>query len=85
MSTGLETWNQSMLEIGAAYPFVGSEMLLALVGLASWVIWHVIQFKAENKTYEEEKRAFSDKERLKKAMKIAKIESLAHRMDGHDL
>ena len=66
MSTGLETWNQSMLEIGAAYPFVGTEMLWALIGIASWIIWHVIQIKNENKVIDEETREFSDKERLKR-------------------
>ena len=85
MSTGLETWNQSILEIGPAYPFVGTEMLLALIGIASWIVWHIIQIKNENKVIDEEKQAFSDKKRLESAMKIAKIESLASRMDGHEL
>ena len=85
MSTGLETWNQSILDIGPAYPFVGSEMLLAIVGLATWIIWHIIQIKAENKVTEEERKSFSDKKRLAAAMKMSKRESLAHRLDGHDL
>ena len=85
MSTGLETWNQSILDIGPAYPFVGTEMLLSIVGLATWIIWHIIQIKSENKIIDQETKEFSDKERLAKAMQIAKIESLAHRMDGHDL
>ena len=85
MSTGLETWNQSILDIGPAYPFAGSEMLLAIVGLATWVIWHIIQIKAENKVIEEERKSFSDKNRLAAAMKMSKRESLAHRLDGHEL
>ena len=85
MSTGLETWNQSILDIGPAYPFVGTEMLLAIIGIACWIIWHIIQIKSENKIIEEEKRAFSDKKKLAAAMKIAKIDSVAHHMDGHEL
>lgn len=74
MSTGLETWNQSMLEIGPAYPFVGSEMLLAIAGLASWLIWHIIQARMENKAEEEERKAYSDKQKLAAALKSGNAE-----------
>ena len=85
MSTGLETWNQSILDIGPAYPFVGTELLLTIVGLATWIIWHIVQIKTENKIIEEETKEFSDKKQLEKAMKIAKVDSVAHHMDGHKL
>lgn len=85
MSTGLETWNQSILDIGPAYPFVGTEFLLVIIGFASWIIWHVIQIRMENKTYDEEKKSFSDPKRLESAIKMSRRESLATRLDGHDL
>ena len=85
MSTGLETWNQSMLEIGAAYPFTGTETLLTIIGLATWIIWHVIQFKTENRTYNEEKEFFSDKKKLENAMLMTRRETLVSRLDGHEL
>ena len=85
MSTGLETWNQSILEIGPAYPFVGTETMLAIIGLVTWLIWHIVQIKSENKTIEEEKKVFSDKKKLAAAMKLTKMESLSHRLDGNDL
>ena len=85
MSTGLETWNQSILDIGPAYPFVGTEVLLSIIGIAFWIIWHIIQIKSENKVIDEEKKSFSDKKRLAAAMEMSKRESLAHRLDGHEL
>ena len=85
MSTGLETWNQSILDIGPAYPFAGTEMLLAIVGIASWIIWHIVQIKSENQTYEEEKRAFSDKKKLKSAMKLTSANPEAHHLEENGM
>ena len=83
MSTGIETWNQSMLEIGAMYPFPGTEVLWAIIGIASWVIWHVIQFKSENKIYEEEEKSFEDQAKLQAAMKLSAAETLDEEMKAH--
>ena len=64
MSTGaFENWAGQINEIGAIYPFVGSEGLLVIVGLVTWVGWHVIQTKRENANYEAQKRKFT-KEKL---------------------
>lgn len=83
MSTGLETWNMNLLEIGPLYPFAGIEMLLALVGIVSWIIWHVMQIKAENRVYEEDEKAYSDKEALAKAMRDSNAETLMERLRAH--
>ncbi len=76
METGITTWNMNLLEIGAMYPFPGWEMLLAIAGIASWVIWHIVQMKAENKIFEEESKALADKAALRKAMDISNAETL---------
>jgi hypothetical protein len=83
MSTGIETWNMNLLEIGALYPFPGTEVLLTLIGLGSWIVWHIIQIKAENAALDKEKRNFSDKAKLKKAMDISNAESLSASVKGH--
>lgn len=83
MSTGLETWNMNLLEIGALYPFPGTEMLLTVIGLGTWIVWHIIQFKAENIALDKEKALFSDKAKLKKAMEISNAESLSENIKGH--
>ena len=71
MSTGLETWNQNLLDVGPLYPFVGTEYVLAFIGIASWIIWHVLQTRAEEKNIEEEEKFYSDKDELRKAMDIS--------------
>lgn len=84
MSTGLESWNQNLLDIGALYPMPGSEVILALIGLASWIIWHIIQIRTENKTYEEdEQKLFANPERLKKAMQVSAAGTLMEEMKVH--
>lgn len=83
MSTGIETWNQSMLDIGAMYPFPGTEMIWVIIGLATWIGWHVIQFKSENRLYEEEEKSFENKDKLMAAMKLSAAETLDEEMKAH--
>ena len=69
MSTGLTTWTGNLNEVVELYPFVGTEMILAWVGIASWVIWHLLQIRGENKVLEEEEKRFSNQATLHDAMK----------------
>jgi len=48
MATGaVDNW-LNLDTFGAIYPFVGTEMMLAILGYAFWLIWHFIQIKREN-------------------------------------
>ena len=48
MATGpVDNW-LNLDTFGAIYPFVGSEVLLAILGYAFWLIWHFLQIKKEN-------------------------------------
>ena len=54
MSTGIESWSvEGLSEITALYPFVGSEVLLTIVGVIVWIGWQIWQIKSENNTYDE--------------------------------
>lgn len=52
MGTGLDSFTNPE-EIGALYPFVGSEVVLAIVGVLLWIGWQVRQLMQENREYEE--------------------------------
>ena len=54
MSTGIETWRQDLLGIGPMYPFAGYEMIFVLIGLATWIIWHICQARNEARELKEE-------------------------------
>lgn len=62
------SWTGNIADIGAIYPMVGTEGLLVIIGLATWIGWHIIQNKMENKTYEDEIKRFGDAENLKKML-----------------
>ena len=67
MSTGsFENWAGTITDIGPLYPFVGTEMIWFLLGLAFWIWWHIVQTKRENRTYEEEVKRFGGTESLRK-------------------
>ena len=59
MSTGIETW-KNLSEIGPIYPFVGSEVMLVILGVLFWLIWHVIQMGSERRTNNEIKSNFKN-------------------------
>ncbi len=63
MNTGnVESWSGTMTDIGPIYPFVGTEGLLVIVALVSWIAWHVLQARGESKAWDEELRMFGDKQ-----------------------
>lgn len=68
MKTGIESWNVDLMGIGPMYPFVGSELLLALVGVLSWLVWHFIQARAEKKEITAEQAEYAQPGALSKAL-----------------
>ena len=59
MSTGIEAWfGTNFNEIGPMYPFPGTEFLWFIVGLVTWLGWHLLQAKNEaNEIKDEQERA----------------------------
>ena len=83
MSTGVETWNMNLLDIGPMYPFAGTEMLWALIGIGSWILWHLIQSRIEGRVLEEERKAFTDKATLEQAIQLSSAETLKEQARSH--
>jgi hypothetical protein len=58
MSTnGIESWAVDLKDVGAIYPFQGSEVFLVILGLAFWIGWHVIQTRQETAELREDEAA----------------------------
>jgi len=71
MSTGnFENWAGEISEIGAIYPFVGTEFLLWLIGIGLLILWLVIQFRVESKQYEDERKKYGDPATIKKLLDV---------------
>ena len=62
----VESWTGNIADIGPVYPMLGTETLLVIIGLVSWIVWHVIQAKREDSVYEEEEKRFGDSETLQR-------------------
>ena len=51
-TTGIESWAVDLKDIGAIYPFQGTEVLLLVVGVILWLGWHVLQMRDEKEDYD---------------------------------
>ncbi|MEZ5911054.1 MAG: hypothetical protein R3D84_01580 [Paracoccaceae bacterium] len=68
MSTiGYDSWAVDLAEVGAVYPFQGSEWLMVILGVAFWIGWHRIQFVREGK-HLDEARKMGDPEKVAKIL-----------------
>ena len=71
MSTGMiESWGGEIAAMGPMYPFVGTETLLVVIGVAAWIVFHILQSRAETRTYEEEMRRFGNEAGLRNALDL---------------
>ncbi|BCH18479.1 MULTISPECIES: hypothetical protein [unclassified Mesorhizobium] len=69
MSTnGMESWAVDLKDIGAIYPFQGSEVVMVIVGLVFWIGWHVLQTRHENAEIEADMTADRTGEETRKAI-----------------
>lgn len=69
MSTnGLTTWAVDLKDVGAIYPFQGTEVVLVLLLLVFWIGWHVLQLRAEEKEFEHDLRADRDGEATRRTI-----------------
>jgi len=44
----MTSWAVDLKDVGAIYPFQGTEVLLVIIGLAFWIGWHILQTKQES-------------------------------------
>lgn len=69
MSTnGMTSWAVDLANVGAIYPFQGSEVLLVIVGFAFWIGWHILQTRQETAEFNKDLNADPRGEETKKAI-----------------
>ena len=52
-TTGIESWAVDLKDIGAIYPFQGTEGLFLIIGVVLWLGWHFLQIRGEKADYDE--------------------------------
>ena len=66
-TTPIDSWAVDLADVTLIYPFVGSEFIMVVIGMALWIIWHIWQVKFENNTYKEDIEKHATSENLRKA------------------
>lgn len=59
MNTGIGTFNNAA-DIGPLYPFVGTEVILVVIGVVAWLAWHYLQTRQETTEDNEAVRQFDE-------------------------
>ena len=67
-TTPIDTWAVDLADVTAIYPFVGSEGVMAIIGIVLWIAWHIWQVRFENNYFEEEVRRFGDPDNIRNTM-----------------
>jgi hypothetical protein len=62
------SWAVDLKDVGAVYPWLGLEVIMVLVAIALWLIWHVIQMRMEEQEFADDIKKYGGKENLKKAL-----------------
>jgi hypothetical protein len=62
------TWAVDLANIGPVYPWMGLEVIMVLVAIALWILWHIVQIRGENAEYAEDIKKYGGKESIKKAL-----------------
>jgi hypothetical protein len=62
------SWAVDLKDVGAVYPWLGLEVIMVLVAIALWFIWHVIQMRMEEQEFADDIKKYGGKENLKKAL-----------------
>lgn len=62
------TWAVDLANVGAVYPWQGYELIMVIVAVAAWIIWHILQMREESDEYAEDIKKYGSKESIKKAL-----------------
>lgn len=68
-TTIVETWATDIAQLGPVYPFVGSEMVLWIIGLAFWIGFHILQGRIESRQLDQESADLRSKARMKEVLR----------------
>jgi flagellar biosynthesis regulator FlaF len=64
----LTTWAVDLKDVGAVYPWLGLEVIMVLVAIALWILWHIVQIRQENQDYADDIKRYGTAESIKKAL-----------------
>ena len=66
-TTGIDSWAVDLADITTIYPFQGTEVIMVIIAVAFWLIWHVWQFKHES-AYLKEKLTHASEDNIRRSI-----------------
>lgn len=67
------SWGGNILDIGPLYPMVGSEGVLAILGVIFWIGWHIWQWRMESANYNDDMETLKHNGNMDRALKGERI------------
>ncbi len=67
-TTPIETWAVDLADVTAIYPLVGSEVIMAVIGIVLWLGWHVWQCRFESQAYSDEVQKYGTSENIQRSI-----------------
>jgi len=64
----METWAVDLADVGAVYPWQGTEVIMVLVGVVLWLAWHVWQLKGESEEFSADLAKYGTTDQIKAAL-----------------
>jgi hypothetical protein len=62
------TWAVDLANVGPIYPWQGTELIMVIVAVAAWILWHIVQLREEKEEFAEDISKYGSKESIKKAL-----------------
>ena len=62
------SWAVDLANVGAVYPWQGLEVIMVLIAVAAWIIWHIIQISQENREFVDDIKAYGKPDQIRKAL-----------------
>ena len=56
-TTSYTSWAADLAEVGAVYPFVGSEVVMVILGVVFWLTCQIMMSKMESEELEAEEKS----------------------------
>ena len=69
-TTGIDSWAVGQKDVGAIYPFQGSEGALVVIGVVTWIAWLVWCIRWERIDHQDKIDKYGDDANLKQALDI---------------
>ena len=67
-TTPIDSWAVDLAEVTFIYPFAGHEFIMAIIGIALWIVWHIWQIGFENRAFKDEIDKYGSPENMRKVI-----------------